>query len=72
MKIQYQFTTDGPCFVNERPFDYPAPVGPVRDTWEEAASDAVKAGYARWDNDVLVLDEARGTRIKNIKTKDPT
>lgn len=50
MKIQYQFATDGPCFVNERPcfvnerpLDYPAPVGPLRDTWEEAAEDAVAA-----------------------------
>lgn len=53
--IRYQYSFNGAC-------------SPVRDTWEEAARDAVEAGSAYWDNPhVLVLATEVGAVIRPIR-----
>jgi len=39
--------------------------GPIRSTWEDAAHDAVHAGYGVWvDPDSVNLDETQGATIE--------
>lgn len=55
MTIRYQFSLNGTDM-------------PVRDTWEEAARDAVHSGLAHWDNPhVLILHEDSGAKIRPVR-----
>ena len=43
------------------------PGGTQRDTWDEAARDAVNLGYAIWrDAGSILLDNSHGARIKRL------
>lgn len=54
--MKYCFTLDGRKAM------------PERDTWEDAAKDAVSAGYASWKKDgkTLMLDTSQGAAIEEI------
>ena len=55
MTVRYQFQVDGRGFG-----------APIRDKWEDAAQDAVNAGYASWSRDrraIRVGDQAAVARI---------
>jgi hypothetical protein len=57
MTIRYQFQNG----VN---------TAPVRDTWEEAAADAVAAGAAHWDSPhTMVMPEGTEAKIRPIREK---
>ena len=54
--IRYQFRMNG---TNR---------APVRDTWEEAAEDAVQSGHAHWKNrHELWINEMEGAWIHRIR-----
>ena len=54
--MKYQFIIDNRFF------------SPVRDSWKEAAQDAVKLGYATWCKDGKIkMDSTQGGEIKRIK-----
>lgn len=56
LTVKYQFQLDG------------QPAGPIRDTWEEAAADAVVNGRARWLNPhELQIDSDDGAWIQRIR-----
>ena len=43
------------------------PAAPIRKTWEQAAQDAVNAGYATWTNsNEIRLDSTQGAAIERI------
>ncbi len=58
--MKYQFQIDGRAFG-----------APIRDKWEDAAQDAVSAGYGFWvqDNDIVKLDTNNGATILRIRDK---
>lgn len=57
--LKFQFQLDGRGFGS-----------PLRDTWKEAAQDAVNAGYAVWDqsgdSDGVKLDAGQGAAIAKV------
>lgn len=54
--MKYQFLIDGRTFGSE-----------IRDSWKDAAQDAVSAGYAIWiDDNSIKLDESQGAEIRRI------
>lgn len=55
--MKYQFRVDG------------RPAAPIRKTWQEAAQDAVNAGYAIWGrgNSKIHLSDTAGAEIVRIK-----
>lgn len=57
MTIRYQLITG---LDTDAPHRYV-----IRDTWEEAADDAVNMGVADWDNHVLLLQY--GSQIKAVR-----
>jgi hypothetical protein len=52
--MKYQFQIDGRAFGS-----------PLRETWQEAAQDAVNKGYASWgdDNTIIIDGQAAIERI---------
>jgi len=58
--MKYQFQIDG------RGFD-----APIRKRWEDAAQDAVSAGYATWRGSSIILDTNQGAEIARIEDDEP-
>lgn len=40
--------------------------GPIRDTWEDAARDAVNGGYAIWVPEGIKIDSSQGAEIARL------
>jgi hypothetical protein len=58
--MRYQFQIDG------------RPAAPLRSKWEDAAWDAVEAGYGTWKNpDAVILDSNQGATIERFNNANP-